>query len=298
MEKRHIIIPLPQHDFDPTEVAVTWRILRDAGCEIDFATVDGKRGYADPLMISGQGLDPWGWIPLLNKIRLVGLFLRADHFGREAYRELEADARFLKPKRFEELAVADYDALVLPGGHAQGMKPYLENARLQNFVADFFDTCDATGQHKPIAAICHGVLLAARSISKKTNKSALYGKKTTALTWKLESSAWNLTKYLARFWDPNYYRTYLESGNEAVGYWSVEQEIKRALAKEGDFLDVPKGTQHHFLKTSGLVRDRLNNSQAAWVVRDGTYVSGRWPGDVHTFAQQFVAVLNEYYQCS
>jgi hypothetical protein len=29
------------------------------------------------------------------------------------------------------------------------------------------------------------------------------------------------------------------------------------------------------------------------VVRDGTYVSARWPGDVHTFATTFAAVLSE-----
>jgi hypothetical protein len=53
-----ILIPIPLHDFDPTEVALSWRILRDAGHRIEFATVDGTRGHADPRMISGVGLDP------------------------------------------------------------------------------------------------------------------------------------------------------------------------------------------------------------------------------------------------
>jgi putative intracellular protease/amidase len=53
-----------------------------------------------------------------------------------------------------------------------------------------FDTTNDVGQHKPVAAVCHGVVLAARAISKRTDKSALYGKKTTVLTWKLENSAW------------------------------------------------------------------------------------------------------------
>ena len=295
MNTLKIIIPVPHHDFDPTEVSVSWKILRAAGHEVEFATPDGKRAYADPMMISGTGLDPWGWVPGLNKLRLVGLFLRADRFGRAAYRELELDARFLHPKRYDELRVDAYDALVLPGGHAQGMKHYLESHTLQGFVAEFFEPCDATGQHKPVAAICHGVLLAARSISGKTNKSVLYGRKTTALTWKLERSAWQLSKYWARFWDPDYYRTYRETGDEAVGYWSVEQEIKRALASDSDFVDVPRDVAHRFLKTSGLVRDRSNDSRPAWVVRDGNYMSARWPGDVHTFAQQFVDLLAQHY---
>jgi len=28
-------------------------------------------------------------------------------------------------------------------------------------------------------------------------------------------------------------------------------------------------------------------------VRDGNYVSARWPGDAHTFARQFAAVLSK-----
>lgn len=295
LKKLKIIMPIPNNDFDPTEAAVSWRILRTAGHDIDFATADGKRGYADPLMISGEGLDPWGWIPGLRRIRCIGLFLRADRFGRQAYRALQQDARFLNPKRYHDLSAGQYDAMVLPGGHASGMKQYLDNATLQAFVADFFDTVDLAGRHKPVAAICHGVLLAARSISANTQKSVLHGRKTTALTWKLERSAWHLSKYLARFWDAEYYRTYHESKSEPVGYWGVEQEIKRALAADSDFLDVPKGSPNYLAKTSGMVRDRPGDSRPAWVVRDGNYLSARWPGDVHTFAQQFVDLLAQYY---
>lgn len=289
-----VIIPIPNHDFDPSEVSVTWKILRAAGFEIDFATADGQRGYPDPLMINGEGLDPWGWIPGLRKIRFLGLFLRADRFGRQAYRELQQDPQFLLPKCFEELDVAQYEVMVLPGGHAKGMRPYLENTTLQQFVAGFFEAVDAAGKPKPVGAICHGVLLAARSVSAHTHKSVLYGRKTTALTWKLESSAWHLSKFLARFWDANYYRTYHESNGEPVGYWGVEQEIKRALASNSDFMDIPKGTPGYLIKTSGLARDRLDNARPAWVVRDGNYLSARWPGDVHTFAQRLVELIGEY----
>lgn len=191
-----VLIPIPNHDFDPSEVAVTWKILKDAGHELHFATPDGRRGHADPVMLSGEGLDPWGFIPVLRKVRLIGLLLRANAGARRAYRELEQDARFLAPQRWDALRVEDWDGLVLPGGHAKRMREYLESPVLQGFVADFFDS------GKPVGAICHGVLLAARSISKKTGKSVLHGRKTTALTWKLEKSAWMLTRFLARFWDP------------------------------------------------------------------------------------------------
>jgi putative intracellular protease/amidase len=293
MKKKKIIMPIPSDDLDPTEVSLSWKIVRDAGHEIEFATVDGKRGYTDSMMITGEGLDPWGWIPYINKVKLIGLFLRADRFGRRAYQEMERDSNFLNPKTYDALTVEQYDGMILPGGHAPLMKQYLEDKTLQGFVADFFDTVDSSGNHKPVAAICHGVVLAVRSISKNTNKSVLYGKKTTALTWALENSAWKLTKYFARYWDSTYYRTYMESSKEPSGHWGVENEIKRGLEKEAHFLNVPKGSKYYFLKTNGISRDRFNDSRPAWVVQDGNYISARWPGDVHTFAKAFVALLNE-----
>jgi hypothetical protein len=45
-----------------------------------------------------------------------------------------------------------------------------------------------------------------------------------------------------------------------------------------------------------MVRDRLNDDRPAWVVRDGNYISARWPGDVHSFARAFVAMLAEHHQ--
>ncbi|HXA47813.1 MAG TPA: type 1 glutamine amidotransferase domain-containing protein, partial [Burkholderiaceae bacterium] len=200
MKSLTVIIPIPNQDFDPSEVALPWQIIRAAGHAVEFATPDGQRAYADPIMLSGEGLDPWGWIPGLKKLRLIGLFLRADSYARRAYALMQQDPSFLNPKRYDALRVQDYDGMVLPGGHAQRVKAYLENTTLQNFVVDFFETKDAAGQHKPVAAVCHGVVLAARAVSKSTGKSVLYGRKTTALTWKLENSAWSLTKYFARFW--------------------------------------------------------------------------------------------------
>jgi putative intracellular protease/amidase len=283
-----VLMAIPNHDFDPTEVAVSWRILRDAGHELIFATPDGERGYADPIMLSGEGLDPWGFIPGVKKLRLIGLSLRAHGFARRAYRELEQQAHFVEPLRYADLRVADFEALLLPGGHAKRMRQYLESKELQGFVADFFDS------RKPVAAVCHGVVLAARSVSKTTGQSVLHGRKTTALTWTLEKSAWMLSKFLARFWDPDYYRTYTESAGQPAGYMSVQAEVTRALARAEDFLDVPLDAPHHFAKAGGLLRDSLTDSKPAWVVRDGNYVSARWPGDVHTFARTFDAVLKEH----
>jgi putative intracellular protease/amidase len=285
-----ILLPLPHRDFDPTEAAVSWRILRDAGHTLVFATPDAHPAAADPIMLSGVGLDVWGFIPGLRRLRLVGLALRAKKSAREAYAAMRTDPSFQRPLSYAQVRREEFDALLLPGGHAKGMREYLESAVLQSVVACFFDA------GKPVAAVCHGVVLAARSISSATGRSVLYGRKTTALTWKLENAGWSLTRYFARFSDPGYYRTYGEQAGEPAGYRGVQQEVTRALKRPEDFLDVPADAPQHFLKASGMVRDSLHDPRPAWVVRDGDYVSARWPGDVHTFARTFAAVLHEHAQ--
>jgi hypothetical protein len=64
------------------------------------------------------------------------------------------------------------------------------------------------------------------------------------------------------------------------------------LADPGDFLDVPKGAPHYGRKASGLVRDSDGDDTPAFVVRDGHYLSARWPGDVHRFAREFAAMFS------
>jgi putative intracellular protease/amidase len=283
-----VLMPLPARDFDPSEVAITWETLVREGHSVTFATPDGQPAAADALLLSGEGLDLWGKIPGLRNIKVLGLMLRANASARRAYAKLQLDPAFLHPLTYFDLDLHAYDGLVLPGGHRpRGMRQFLEEPLLQNFVASFFDA------NKPVAAICHGVLLAARSRSVRTGKSVLFGRKTTALTWNLEKSAWTLMKYLGRWWDPAYYRTYLEGPGDAPGYRSVEAEVRRALKSPEDFCDVPKGARHRFRKTSGWYRDSRRDSRAAWVVRDGRYVSARWPGDVHCFAATFATVLAE-----
>jgi hypothetical protein len=127
-------------------------------------------------------------------------------------------------------------------------------------------------------------------VDPRTGQSVLWGRKTTALTWALERRGWQLTR-VTRFWDPNYYRTYLEAPDQPAGHMSVQSEVTRALANPADFYDVPVNSPHYRLQTSGLRRDSATDSQPAFVVNDGNYVSARWPGDVHTFAKEFAAKL-------
>ncbi len=281
----HVLVLLPARDFDPSEAAVSWRVLTDAGHAVSFATPDGRPAAADNMMLTGEGLDPWGAIPLLRKLPLIGLLMRANRDARKAYAEMIAGPDYAAPLRWDAVGASAFDALLLPGGHrARGMRDYLESEILQNLVVSFFD------DEKPVAAICHGVLLAARSISKRTGRSVLWGYQTTALTWAFENSAWSVAR-ITRFWDPNYYRTYLEESGQPEGYMSVQQEVTRALARPEDFCDVPRNDPRYRRKTSGLARDSMDDDTPAFVVRDRNYVSARWPGDVHTFAKTFAGML-------
>jgi putative intracellular protease/amidase len=283
----NVLIPIPSRDFDPSEVAVSWSVLKRLGHSVTFATPDGRPGHADDLMLTGEGLDFWGFIPGLRRFTAVGRLMRANAPARAAYAAMERDAAFTSPLVWREVGLEDFDGLLLPGGHrARGMREYLESDILQKLVSEFF----AAG--RPVAAICHGVLLAARSRTADGRHSVLFGQRTTALTWALERKGW-MAGRIFRFWDPNYYRTYDDGPGNPAGFMSVQQEVTRALARPEDFLDVPTDAPDYRRKSGGMVRDTFDDDRPAFIVRDGNYVSARWPGDAHTFARQFAEVLAE-----
>ena len=246
-----ILMPLPARDFDPTETGVPWRILTERGHELVFATPTGEPGEADPLMVTGKGLGP------------LAPFLRANADGRAAHAAMAASAAFRTPLPYAAIRAEDFDAILLPGGHAKGMRPYLESQVLQGHVAAFFASA------KPVGAICHGVLLAARSKT-PAGKSVLHSRKTTALTRQMEMTAWRLTALHLG----DYYRTYPVT---------VEDEVRAALKQPGDFAVGPPP----------LLRDSLAHPERGFTVRDQNYLSARWPGDAHRFAMEFDDLLRD-----
>jgi putative intracellular protease/amidase len=236
-------------------------------------------------MLTGRGLDPWGFVPGLSRLVGVGRVLRARPDATADYAEMAGSDEFLRPTPWDAIDLGAVDGLLLPGGHrARGMRQYLESSVLQAVAVDAFR------RRMPTAAVCHGVLLAARSVDPEHGRSVLHGLRTTALTWSLEQRAWRVAR-LTRFWDPDYYRTYREQPGQPAGYLSVQQEVTRALAREEDFCDVDPEDPDAGLKQSGRVRDTTDDERPAFVVRDGNYLSARWPGDIHTFAQRFAAMV-------
>ena len=248
MPGRTIYIPLPDTDFDITEVSVPWKLLREAGHRIIFLTERGGAAPAgDPRLLTGV---------------LFGQ-LGAEAEARAFYAELLRAPEFLEPRPWDALLPEGGDALVLPGGHAPGMRQYLGSATLQKLVARFF----ATG--KPTAAICHGVLLLARA-QRPDGKSALYEKRTTSLTKTQERIAYYLTAWkLGR-----YYRTY-------PAY--VEDEV-RSLLRDPDL-------QYQRGPLALVKRGRRDDDSPEFVVQDGSYLSARWPGDAYLFSKRLLDLL-------
>jgi len=241
-----ILLPLPHRDFDVTEVAVPWHVLSRAGHEVVFATEDGATAACDPLLLSGV---------------LFGQ-LGADAQARALYASMSRHPAFLAPLCWPLLKADDFDALLLPGGHAPGMRPYLESASLQRLVAAMMR------RPVPIAAICHGVLVLARSMD--GDASVLQGRRATCLPRYMERSAYWLTAWkLGR-----YYRTY-------PAY--VQEEVRAALGDAGRF---ERGPVHLFARGS----DR--DDRAGFVVEDGHLITARWPGDAWLFAKTLARRLH------
>jgi len=250
-----VLVPLGRRDFDPSEAGIPWRRLVQAGHAVVFATPDGRPARADPRMLTGEGL---GWLAPMLRAQAGAV---ADHDC------MAASPEFSAPMRWDEIAAGldagRFDGLLLPGGHAPGMREYLESTLLQAAVARFF------AEGRPVAAICHGAVLAARSRG-PDGRSVLYGRRTTGLTRQLEMLAWRLTR--RRLGD--YYRTYPQP---------VQDEVCAALRSPADFLVGPPA----------LLRDSDRLRWPGFTVRDGAYLSARWPGDAHRLAREFEAMLRD-----
>ena len=156
-----VLIPLPARDFDPSEAAVSWQVLVNAGHSVAFATPDGKPAAADDMMLTGKGLDPWGAVPLLRNLAFVGLLMRANHDARDAYAGMIADPNYRASLRWDSVDASVFEGLLLPGGHrARGMREYLESETLQRLVAGIFEAQkpvppSVTASFWPLAASRH-----------------------------------------------------------------------------------------------------------------------------------------------
>ena len=238
-----VLIAIADRGFDPTEVSVPWRIFTAAGFEVTFATSSGRVGVCDTLTLMGP--------PIFAKI------LAAQPDGVRSFHQMEASPAFQSPITFDDIVTEDYDALLLPGGHAAETRPYLESTLLQQHAAAFLDSGRIVG------AICHGPLVLARA-QRPDGSSLLAGRTMTALTWTMEMSAWALTAWRLG----THYRIYPTP---------VQTEVVTALGRAGRF------------ETGPLIP----SYDRPFVVRDQNLISARWPGDAIAFSQSMVEAIKD-----
>ena len=191
-----VLVPLPDRDFDPTEVAVPWRGLTDAGHELIFAT-ERRRAAAD-MRPAAAHRGP------LRPARRRG--------GR--YRRLRRDDRGAGVSCADPVGGGRGHGLRRPhppGWACAGHASVPRQPALQEKVAGFW------ALSRPVGAICHGVLVLARTTEGATGRSVIAGRSTTCLPKYMERTAFWLTAWkLGR-----YYRTY-------PAY--VEDEVRDALS--------------------------------------------------------------------
>ncbi len=244
-----ILLIVSNKEFDPTEACVPWKVLTDAGHDVRFASGNGRAALCDQITLTGEGLP--------KHLQT----LAAKPANRDVYVEMASSQRFLNPIAWQDVNPDDYDALVLPGGHAPGVKPYLESEHVHNICRNFFD------RKAPVSSVCHGILALSRT-RRDDGRSILYGYKVSGLNNFQEKIAIKMTvKSMGA-----HYQTYPET---------VQDEVSKVLKTSRDFIAGPKFPAY----------GSANNPHKGFYVEDGHLLSARWPGDCYTLAHAFLKKL-------
>lgn len=252
----NVLIPIPTYGFDPTEAAIPWQYLNTHNIAVTFATPAGTPAEADRRLLTGKGFGPFKQL------------LMADTTAQDAYYQMIHSASFKHPISYDKINSADFSALLLPGGHDKAIKEYLESPSLRQQIVNFFT------ENKLVGAICHGTVAAARAIDPQTQQSVLADFQSTSLLKVQELGAY----YLTCLWLGSYYRTYPKT---------VAAEIQDSL---NDSRRQYVHGRHPF------TRDTANKMSTSLVTVDRNYVSARWPGDAHKFAQVFYDQLLKHHK--
>jgi putative intracellular protease/amidase len=236
---RPILMPLPDRDFDPTEAAIPWKTCTSRGFRIAFSTENGSVAKGDLRRLEGP---------------LPGL-LSASQRARAAYRAMTEDPAYGRPIPYERIDASRYQGLLLPGGDALGVRQYLDSSLLRSKVLQFWQ------ENKLIGAICHGVLVLARTIDHRTGRSVVYGHKVTAPPKSLDRFGYLADRWLLKHGYIMYQRC-------------VAEEVRACVQHPQDLSFGPSIFK-------------------PYVVRDGMLITSRWYLDAELFAQSFVEALGE-----
>jgi putative intracellular protease/amidase len=171
-----ILMPLPDYDFDPTEASIPWKACNDQGWKVTISTEHGKVPQADQNKLKGP---------------LPGL-ISAGAKAQTAYEQMSRDPSFQQPIFYSAINPDNYDAILLPGGDALRMRQYLDSKPLQSKVLEIYL------HGKLVGAICHGILVLARTIDPQTGRSILFGHKLTAKPKSIDLLAYRIDSLLIK----------------------------------------------------------------------------------------------------
>jgi len=249
---QRILLPLPALGYECTEATVPWRVLTQAGHQITFATPDGKPATADMTTVDGTGLG------------LLGYIFRAAKAVRGYHAEMVRSADYQAPIRWDAIDPVDFDAVVVPGGHHNEMRPFLDSTELHATLAAFSE------QNKLVAAICHGVLLVARS-KQLDGRSIVAGRHVTTVPGDAENQVHKLCS--ARMGHERYGKPY---------DLTAEEEVRELMHGEGQLTIVKMPFRHD-----------ASGRETGLCIVDEHVVTARMPHDSWTFAKTVVDQLAE-----
>lgn len=259
-EPKKVCIMMADYGHEPTEAAVPYTAFKEAGFDVSFATETGKSPLCDELLISGLTQKLLVCCPALSLSRPANYHLltppplplpssiissrKTRRFRRSGritdvhlkqgakksviaqYNTMLASAEHITPLSWSspEFNLTSFDLVYLPGGHDKGVRQIIDSSTAHEHLAGYFPLTRKSSANPPraVAAICHGPLVLANTISPETGHSVLYDCKTTALPAGFEKVAY----WGTRLWLGDYYKTY------GKGSEDVEDSVRKSL-KDG-----------------------------------------------------------------
>jgi len=252
MDSLSVLIFLPEYDFDPTEVVVSWKCLTSYGINVFFTTEKANESTCDMIQMKKGGV-------------VFGILSASDDIKR-TYKDMCKSNNFKKPILWNEVNVENFHGIILPGGHATGVKPYLESEVVREKVIQFWKL------KRPIGAMSRAVLILARAKKQKNNLSIIRRRSTTTFPKLFEDTAY----YLTRLSHGNLFKPYEKSCEEEVCESLEEPNIQYRKSSIN-----PKMAK----------KDTLFDQSNGFVVVDKQYISSRWAGDSYTFIFKFIELL-------
>ena len=166
---------------------------------------------------------------------------------------------------WEDVKPDELGGLILPGGHAPGMRQYLGSELLRHKVAEYW----ALG--RPVGAICHGVLVLART-SRSDHRAQSLVRETDDLPPEVHGA--------------------IGVPHHGMAAGALLPHLPGVRRRRGAGCAArPVRLRARPARCSPGAGPTTDDGPA-FVVEDGNYVSARWPGDAYLFAKRFADKLD------